>query len=588
MKYLSQLSFSLLCFFLPLSVSFAQVGINPDNSSPEASAMLDVSSTDKGLLIPRMDSAARESIASPANGLMVFDNTTNSFWYYSTAWTEIGKADLLADTDGDTKIQVEASDDEDLIRFDIDGSEYFRMEKERLVIQNDSSNLQIGLDAGLNNTGTNSLFIGQNAADAGNTGDYNTGVGNNTLGSLTSGTYNTVVGDRSMRNAVSGNYNTAVGALTMAGAMDDANSNTAMGTESMKALTTGDNNSGFGDFSLVKVTTGGFNTAIGSFSLKSLVSGNTNTAIGANAGQNAKGDANVFLGYNAGISGDYDKRLYVDVSNTATPLIYGEFDNDLLQINGQLTVTDTTTLSNSLIVNDNTTIDGTLRTTGSIGINDESQTAQLKTNSGDNYIQLDVGGGGHSSDAIFIGDVSNTTNEVIMMGSVGIGTDISSGASYKLEVVGEAAKSTGSMWTTTSDRRLKNNITPYTEGVAEIMKIKPVTFQYNQHSGYDTSATHVGVIAQELLEVAPHMVDTFSINGDATTYYTVNASAMTYMLINTVQAQQLEIEQQKINQQAQQVEIERLKAQVDKVKQMEQQNMEMKAMLEEIQAKLGN
>lgn len=560
----------------------------------------------------RVYTGVRDTVSVTSEGLVVGDYTLpltdggdgNFLVTDGNGRLSWSSKNLLSDTDGDTKIQVEESSDEDLIRFDIEGTEYFRMEKERLVIQNDSSNLQIGTDAGLNNTGTNSLFIGQNAADAGNTGDYNTGIGNNTLGSLTSGTYNTVVGDRSMRNAVSGNYNTAVGALTMAGAMDGAESNTAVGTESMKALTTGDNNSGFGDFSLVKISTGGFNTTVGSFSLKSLVSGNANTAIGANAGQNALGDFNVFLGYNAGVSGDYNRRLYVDVSNTATPLVYGEFDNDLLQINGQtdvagkLTVTDTTTLSNILIVNDDIEIDGTLRTTGSIGINDESQTAQLKTNSSSNYIQLDVGGGGHSSDAIYIGDISSTTNEVIMMGSVGIGTDISGGASYKLEVVGEAAKSTGSMWTTTSDRRLKNNIEPYTEGVAEIMKIKPVTFQYNQHSGYDTSVTHVGVIAQELLKVAPHMVDTFSISGDATTYYTVNASAMTYMLINTVQAQQQELEQQKISNQAQQSKIEQLEVQVAKLQALEQQvaelkalqkqQTEMKAMLEQIEAQLGN
>ncbi|MEN0051964.1 MAG: hypothetical protein AAF806_33165, partial [Bacteroidota bacterium] len=81
----------------------AQVGINAEGSDPDASAMLDISSNDKGLLIPRMDSTSRQNIQSPAEGLMVFDSTTNSFWYYSTNWTEVGKATLLADTDGDTK-----------------------------------------------------------------------------------------------------------------------------------------------------------------------------------------------------------------------------------------------------------------------------------------------------------------------------------------------------------------------------------------------------------------------------------------------------------------------------------------------------
>ncbi|MEM1119631.1 MAG: tail fiber domain-containing protein [Bacteroidota bacterium] len=70
----------------------AQVGINENNSEPDASAMLDISSSDKGILIPRMTSEQRMMINSPATGLMVFDMDTNSFWYFSTAWSEIGGA----------------------------------------------------------------------------------------------------------------------------------------------------------------------------------------------------------------------------------------------------------------------------------------------------------------------------------------------------------------------------------------------------------------------------------------------------------------------------------------------------------------
>lgn len=71
---------------------FAQgVAINEDGSVADTSAMLDVKSTTKGLLIPRMTSAERTAIPLPATGLMVFDNTTTSFWYYTgSAWTEIG------------------------------------------------------------------------------------------------------------------------------------------------------------------------------------------------------------------------------------------------------------------------------------------------------------------------------------------------------------------------------------------------------------------------------------------------------------------------------------------------------------------
>ena len=78
---------------------YAQVGINTDNSTPDASALLDIKSTDKGLLIPRMSSAQRTAISSPAAGLMVYDVTTKTYWYYdNNQWNEIrnGSSSLSA------------------------------------------------------------------------------------------------------------------------------------------------------------------------------------------------------------------------------------------------------------------------------------------------------------------------------------------------------------------------------------------------------------------------------------------------------------------------------------------------------------
>ncbi len=86
MKNLIFISF---IFFSSL-VSYSQVGINKDGTAPDPSAMLDVKSTTQGMLIPRMTSAQRMAIATPAAGLLVFDNETNSFWFNGTAgWTEL-------------------------------------------------------------------------------------------------------------------------------------------------------------------------------------------------------------------------------------------------------------------------------------------------------------------------------------------------------------------------------------------------------------------------------------------------------------------------------------------------------------------
>jgi hypothetical protein len=71
---------SLILFLLVSMISYAQVGINTDNSVPDPSAMLDVKSTTKGLLVPRMTIAERNAISSPAKGLLVFCLDNNQYF----------------------------------------------------------------------------------------------------------------------------------------------------------------------------------------------------------------------------------------------------------------------------------------------------------------------------------------------------------------------------------------------------------------------------------------------------------------------------------------------------------------------------
>jgi hypothetical protein len=68
-------------FLLTSHIAFSQgVAVNEDNSNADISAILDVKSTDKGMLIPRLTTAQRILITTPATGLIVYDNTTQSFW----------------------------------------------------------------------------------------------------------------------------------------------------------------------------------------------------------------------------------------------------------------------------------------------------------------------------------------------------------------------------------------------------------------------------------------------------------------------------------------------------------------------------
>ena len=80
----------LLFFALEIFAQNAGVAINEDDSDPDNSAILDVKSTNKGFLAPRMSQAQREAIPSPANGLMVFQTDNSSGYYiYNNGWDAI-------------------------------------------------------------------------------------------------------------------------------------------------------------------------------------------------------------------------------------------------------------------------------------------------------------------------------------------------------------------------------------------------------------------------------------------------------------------------------------------------------------------
>jgi trimeric autotransporter adhesin len=294
------LALLLAAFFLN---SFAQVAINADGTPPHLSAMLEVKSITKGLLIPRMTEAQMQAIASPAAGLIVYNTNAKAvFVYNGGSWTLTPSATalLLRDTDGDTRVEVEKNPDEDIIRFSLAGVERMRLRGYRLELPSGAtSNLLIGIASGnYLTTGENNTAVGDSALKMNSTGMSNTAVG---LGALqrnadgsqnaafgvaalsmnTSGQYNAAFGNLALGSNISGTYNTAMGHSALIA--NTGHYNTALGSRTLSANTSGEGNIGIGSEALFGNETGNGNVAIGRAALYNITDRSRLIAIGDSA-----------------------------------------------------------------------------------------------------------------------------------------------------------------------------------------------------------------------------------------------------------------------------------------------------------------
>ena len=70
-------------------IGFAQsnAGVGIGTKTPHASAILDITSANKGVLFPRLSTAQRGAITSPASGLLIYNSTTKTLEVYDgSAW----------------------------------------------------------------------------------------------------------------------------------------------------------------------------------------------------------------------------------------------------------------------------------------------------------------------------------------------------------------------------------------------------------------------------------------------------------------------------------------------------------------------
>jgi len=164
-----------------------------------------------------------------------------------------------------------------------------------------------------------------------------------------------------------------------------------------------------------------------------------------------------------------------------------------------------------------------------------------------------------------------TADGILAIGTSSPTTSVG-GSAVVLHADGVAVKPGGGTWSPPSDLRLKKNVNNFTDGLEQVLEIRPVTFQYNGKAGIrNTSKEYVGVIAQEMTKIAPYTVANFDYvekqilkNSDdsefpaeevigTTEYLSFDPNALTYMLVNAIQEQQVMIEEL-------QIQIEDLKA----------------------------
>ena len=276
---------------------------------PDASAQLDITSNTKGVLIPRMTKTERQGIASPANGLLVYQSAPDStgFYYYTgTGWqylfTSNNASSNVWKTTGnaatDSAIHFFGTTDLKpiMLRYNDIWAGIINPRLSNYAIGKaagqqllSSDNIAFGDSALALATGSNNNYniaFGSKALKKGtNNSNRNTAIGHFALGNNTEGGENIAIGFESQNNSIKGAYNVSLGDYSLY-SLDSGSLNTAVGQQAMQSSRYSANNAAFGYSALYSDTSGNNNTAIGALSMLLHKNGSLNTALGYNTLRN--------------------------------------------------------------------------------------------------------------------------------------------------------------------------------------------------------------------------------------------------------------------------------------------------------------
>lgn len=202
-----------------------------------------------------------------------------------------------------------------------------------------------GSSAGYHNTiGTRNSFFGRSAGHDNQNGADNAFFGCAAGYSNNSGISNCFFGYRAGHKNTTGSANAFFG--RSAGELSITGGSNSFFGGSAGYSNSGSNNSFFGNAAGNMNTTGSANSFFGAQAGDKITTGDYNCLFGYRAGfNNQVGTGNVFLGYRAGYEETGSNRLYIANSQTTSPLIYGEFDNKIIHINGGFRATATSVTS---------------------------------------------------------------------------------------------------------------------------------------------------------------------------------------------------------------------------------------------------
>ena len=369
----------------------------------------------------------------------------------------------------------------------------------------------------------------------------NTFLGTNSGRYATNSTHNTYIGYSSGANSANGGDNTYIG--TSSGQNQNGSCNTFVGASSGGNGTgTGSYNTCMGYLSGAYTTTGSSNLMLGDRAGYKIKTGSNNVSLGYRAGYNNEaGAGNVLIGYEAGFNELGSNKLYIDNSNVATPLVYGDFSADALTVNGTFSANGTYmkmvtnpgtgtiptnyfyqgstgstakqyafSIYDALWVTGNTFFDANATVGGIIDINSTTNEA-LKVD-GLEAIWLGQNASLQNYFSWGYGALYNYFADRITIGNAGYNS------SYMLYVNGSAYATVN--WAS-SDKRFKKDVTGIDNALDKISSIDGVKYSWRQDEFPDkgfSEGQHYGVIAQDLEKVIPEAVSTDSEGYKAVSY----------------------------------------------------------------------